>query len=117
MLELFIIVSSMVLFTPFFLMTLKGFYHFKYLKLIFPNELHRYKSYIDTFTKDFYNRFFILVLPYFDPYVTDNQLEIEDHIAKTAKRVKLMCKLVYLSFGILIVYFTLLIILSKVIKI
>ena len=93
------------------LLLIKATTHFNYLKEIYPEELGRYNTLFDLHSfnpfSDNHNYIFLLFFPTFDRDVAANGNE---HLIKMEKRIKNICKTIYILILSLIAFVTILIV-------
>ncbi|OFX60743.1 MAG: hypothetical protein A2046_07855 [Bacteroidetes bacterium GWA2_30_7] len=102
-----IIITGLLMLSPFVLILLKANYHFEYLKIIYPDKFKKYLSYLDTSKNVFFNEHIVLVFPTFKRLY---KLESTVYLIKLGNKISLFCKLFYFNCIVLIVYVIVLIV-------
>lgn len=97
---IFIIYFSTLLIGLFFLIVIKGYYHFEYLKEIYPEKLKKYSSIFETFGKPFNQYAFLMIFPTFKRL---GSMEKYEKITKLGNTTKLICRLIYADLIVIVV--------------
>ena len=87
-------------------MIYKGSLHFDYLKMLYPDKLDKYSSLWDTFGAMYNDYAILIIIPAFKRLLIDKN---NNEAITLVNRLKLVCHLIYLNFGILIIYIVIII--------
>jgi hypothetical protein len=102
----FLIVLGFLVLSLIVIMFIKGYYHFRYLKITYPKLLEKYKDYSDIFLgTDFFNIYrFSLIFPCFSRK-RNNEVSSSD-VENIVRKVIIFSRLIYLILSLLILLLT-----------
>lgn len=98
---IFISYFSTLIVALFFLMAIKGFYHFEYLKDMYSGELNKYSNIFDPQRYRFYNEYAILMI--IPTFVRIKKKDKSDNALNLEKTIEFYCRLIYIDLVVLIV--------------
>ena len=100
--SIIIIIFITLIVSLFILMISKSYYHFDYLKNVYPDKFAKYSNYFDTFNFEFFNKYrVILLFPIFKKETNQTDSLV---LNKLIKKIKLFCKLIYLNIFLILFY-------------
>ncbi|NVO10961.1 MAG: hypothetical protein HXX16_13430 [Bacteroidales bacterium] len=85
----------------FILMMAKGYYHFEYLKRLYPDNLNEYENIFETYKNKFNNQYAQLII--FPTFQRFRNKEKDEKIKLLGDRISLFCRLIYMDLIIIIV--------------
>jgi len=92
------------------LIMLKASYHFNYLKITKPDEFKNFHDYVDTYKSFDVDLRILLILPFFK---RNEKLEENKDVIKLVKKIKNLCRLIYLDILLVIMFFLMVLIFFK----
>lgn len=97
---IFIIYFSTLLIGLFFLIVIKGYYHFEYLKEVYPDKLKKYSSIFETFGRLNNEYAFLMIFPTFKRL---KNAEKSQKTIKLGNATGLICRLIYIDLIVIVV--------------
>ena len=92
----------------FVLMISKSYFHFDYLKNVYPDKFAKYLNYFDTFNFEFFNKYRVILL--FPVFRKEADQIDSSSLNNLIRKIKLFCRLIYLNVFLIILYVLILII-------